>query len=200
MEVTAMRTRLIAAFVVLSVLGLGLAAHLGAFETEEARIIPLSTVYATFNQEGLKSADEAAGSEDLAQVLSAIREAPPQIILCVGTDIIAAVKSSTPSFSTPEESALSMVGVKSDTMWVAAYLGSDGSIPLAFRIQAVEVRDKTIRIAYERDESPGRSCDVRAYVVWAPVGPVEAGSYTLELFNMAPDSVTVTRPCQVTVK
>jgi hypothetical protein len=195
-----MRTRLIAVVVVFSVLGLIWAAQLGAFQTGEPSIIPLSTVYATFNQQGLKSADDATGGEDLAQVLSAIREAPPQIVLCVGTDLIAAVKSATPSFSVPGESVLTVAGSTSEKLWVAAYLGTDGSIPPAYRIHAVEVRDKTIRIVYERDESPGRSCDLRAYLVWAPIGPIEAGSYTLELFDIVVDSVTATRLCHVTVK
>lgn len=195
-----MRTRLIAVVVVFSVLGLILAAQLGAFQTGETRIVPLTTVYATFNQEGLKSADDATNNEDSAEILSAIREATPRIVLCVGPDVVAAVKSSTPTFSLPEESVLDMAGSASETMWVAAYLGTDGSLPPAYRIQAVEVRDKTVRIAYKRNESPERSCDLRPYMVWAPIGPVEAGSYTLELFDMASDSVTTTRLCHVTVK
>ena len=195
-----MRTRFIAVVIVLSVLGLVLAAQLGAFQTGEPRIVPLTTVYATFNQEGLKSADEATGNEASAEILSDIRETTPRIVLCVGPDVIAAVKSSTPTFSLPEESVLAMVGSPGNTMWVAAYLGTDGSLPSAYRIQAVEVRDKTIRIAYERVESPQRSCDLRAYLVWAPIGPVETGNYTLELFDMASDNVTATRLCRLTVK
>jgi hypothetical protein len=157
-----MRTRLIAVVVVFSVLGLILAAQLGAFQTGVTRIVPLTTVYATFNQEGLKSADEATGNEDSAEILRAIREATPRIVVCVGPDVIAAVKSSTPTFALPEESILAMAGSPGNTMWVAAYLGTDGSKPSAYRIQAVEVRDKTIRITYERNESPERSCDLRA--------------------------------------
>jgi hypothetical protein len=199
-RVSVMRTRLIAVFVVFSVLGLILAAQLGAFQTGEPRIIPLSTAYATFNQQGIKSADDATGGEDLAQVLSAIREAPPQIVLCVGTDMIAAVKSATPSFSVSGESVLVVAGSTSEKIWVAAYLGTDGSIPPAYRIHAVELRDKTIRIVYERDQSPARSCDLHAYLVWVPIGPIEAGSYTVELFDKAVDGVTATRRCDVTVK
>jgi hypothetical protein len=117
-----MHTRLIAVFAVFSVLGLIVATQLGAFQAGEPRIIPLSTVYATFDQQGLKSANDAARSEDLAHVLSAIREAPPQMVLCVGTDLVAAMKSSTPSFSTPADSVLVMAGSADETMWVAVHV------------------------------------------------------------------------------
>ena len=78
--------------------------------------------------------------------------------------------------------------------------GSDGSIPPAYRVRTIELNGKTIRVAYERDESPVRSCDLRAYLVWAPVGQVEAGIYRLELFDVVAERVTLTTPWQVTVK
>ena len=191
-----MRTRLIAVLAVLSVSGLILAAQLGAFEGDEMRIIPVDTAYASFTQEGLKSLDEPVDGD----VLSTTQEAPQQIVLCFGSDVAAAVKASGSSFSMSGEPVPNVVGGTNEILWVAAYLGSDGSIPLAYRVRAIEVKGKTIRVAYERDESPVRSCDLRAYMVWAPVGLVEAGVYTLELFDVGAGKVTLTRPWQVAVK
>jgi hypothetical protein len=195
-RVTAMRTRLIVVVTILSVSGLILAAQLGAFEADEARTIPVNTAYATFQQDGLKSLDEAVDSD----VLSMIQEAPQQIVLCIGSDVAAAVKASAASFSMPEDPVPAVGGGANDTLWVAAYLGSEGSIPPAYRVRSIEVKGKTIRVAYERDDAPVRSCDLRAYMVWAPVGPGEAGAYTLELFDVVAERITLTRPWQVTVK
>ena len=162
-----MRTTLIALLVVLSGLALIMVAQLGAFQAEETRVIPLNTAYATFNQEGLKSADEAVHNEGLAQALSAIREMPQQMVLCVGSDLTAAMKASAVSFAMAEGQFPSVGGSANDTLWVATYLGTDGSIPSAYQIRAIELKGKTLRVAYERVESPGRSCDLRAYMVWA---------------------------------
>ena len=191
-----MRNRLIAIFVVLSASGLILAAQLGAFEGDETRVIPVGSAYATFTQEGLKSLDEPVDND----VLSTIQEAPQQMVLCCGGDIGAAVKASAKSFSVAEEASPSIVGSANETLWVAAYLGSEGSIPPAYRLRDIEVKGKTIRVAYERDESPVRSCDLRPYMFWVPVGQVEAGIYTLELFDKVAERATLTRPWQVTVK
>ena len=111
-----MRTRLIVVVTILSVSGLILAAQLGAFEADEARIIPVNTAYATFQQDGLKSLDEAVDSD----VLSMIQEAPPQIVLCIGSDVAAAVKASAASFSMPEDQVPAVGRGTNDTLWVAA--------------------------------------------------------------------------------
>jgi len=83
---------------------------------------------------------------------------------------------------------------------LAAYLGSDGSTPPAYRVETIEVNGKTIRVAYERDESPARSADLLAYLVWVPVGRLEAGVYTLELFDVVAGNVTTSRPWHVFVE
>jgi hypothetical protein len=129
-----------------------------------------------------------------------IGDGPPQIVLCVGDDVAAAVKASVLSFSTPEEAATTITGGTIDTLWLAAYLGSDGSTPPAYRIETIEVNGRTIRVAYERDESPARSADLLAYLVWVPVGRLEAGVYTLELFDVVAGNVTASRPWHVFVE
>jgi len=193
-----MRTRLIAVFVVLSALGLIVGVRLGAFETDAKRVIPLNTVYVSFLQEGLKPVEEAAKNEDLLEAANCVREASPQIALCVGKDIAAAVQNSSASFAMPTELIPAVMAKPDETVWVAAYLGSDGSVPPAYRIQSVEVKNRTIRIAYERVESATRSSDLRAYMVWAPIGLLEGGVYTLQLADVS-EGVTSTRSWQVTV-
>jgi hypothetical protein len=202
-----MRTRFTFAFVVFAVVGLILAAQLGAFQAQGSRAIPLDTAYATFNQEGIKALDNVADTEGLWEIFAQVQGGPQRIVLCEGKDVAAAVKSAGMSFTMSEMSSSMQdqpvpaitVG-PDDTVWLAAFLGSDGSLPPAYKVRAINVNDRTIRVSYERDESSGRSCDLRAYMVWAPVGRVEAGEYTLELFDVVAGDVTATRAWQVSMK
>ena len=194
-----MRTRLTVVFAVLAAGVFILAAQLGAFQTQETRAIPLDVAYATFNQEGIKSLDNVADNEHLGQIMSEVQGGPQRMVLCVGNDIGAAVKAATVSFALPEGPMPAVAAAASDTLWVAAYLGSDGSMPSAYQVRAIEVTGNAIRVAYERDESPIRTSDLRAYLVWAPVGRMEAGIYTLELIDAATGDLTASRPWQVIV-
>jgi mannose/fructose-specific phosphotransferase system component IIA len=195
-----MRTKLIVIFVIFAVAGLVLAAQLGAFQGQDPGSIPLNTAYATFHQDGLKALDATVDNDDLRQMLDEIQAGPQRIVLCLGKDISGAVKNSRVSFSMPERPVADIITGVEDTMWLAAFLGSDGSIPPAYKVRAIEVTGKTIRVSYERDESSGRTCDLCAYLIWAPLGRMEAGVYTLELFDALAGNVTETRPWQVTVK
>ena len=191
-----MRIRLIAGSVALLVFTAIVSVRLGAFQPESKRVVPMNSVCATFAQDEVKSVD-AIEDAAFAETMGALRERSAQIVLCNGNDIAAAVKSSGESFRMPEEPAPSIVAGPSNPVWVAAYFGTDGSVPPAYKVRAVEITGKSIRVAYERVESPGRSCDLHAYVIWAPIGPISAGSYTLELFDVAADSIIATRPWQV---
>lgn len=201
-----MRTQMTAVFVIIAAAGSVLAAQLGAFQGQEPRVIPLNTVYATFNQDGIKAFDGTVDNDDLRQMIDRIQAGPQRIVLCGGKDIAAAVKSAGMSFTMSDMSSsmaddpIPAVTIGTgDTVWLAAFLGSDGSIPPAYKVRAIEVTGRTIRVSYERDDSSGRTCDLCAYMIWAPVGRMEAGLYTLELFDTAAGEVTVTRPWNVSV-
>jgi hypothetical protein len=189
-----------AVFVILAAAGLVLAAQLGAFQGQEPRAIPLNTAYATFNQDGLKALDEAVDNDHLRQMLDQIQAGPQRIVLCEGKDVGKAVKSAGMSFTMPDQPIPAVTIGTDDTVWLVAFLGADGSIPSAYKVRGIEVIGRTIRLSYERDDSSGRTCDLVGYLVWAPVGRMEAGVYTLELFDAAAGNVTVTRPWQVSVK
>ena len=191
-----MRIRLILGSVALFVFTAIVSVRLGAFQPESKRVVPMNSVCATFAQDEVKSVD-AIEDAAFAETMGALREGSAQIVLCNGNDIAGAVKSSGESFRMPEEPVPSIVAGPSNPVWVAAYFGTDGSVPPAYKVRPVEITAKTIRVAYERVESPGRSCDLHAYVIWAPIGPISAGSYTLELFDVAADSIIATRPWQV---
>ena len=182
------------------ILFLVLATPGGAFEAREGRAIALDTIYGSFAQDSIKSVEDAVDMEQLSQISGELQGGPPRIVLCVGHDVAAAVKAASTSFSTAEQPVPGVTTAPSDTLWLAAYLGSDGSMPPAYQVRAVELVGKTLRVAYQRDESPTRSCDLRDYLIWAPVGRVEAGVYRLELFDVVAKTVTVSSSWQVRVK
>jgi hypothetical protein len=177
-----------------------LGAHLGAFENEPTRVIPLNRVYATFAQDNLRSAEAIIGQEILESVDNTNRAAPRRIALCVGADATAAVRDSAKAFALPEKGVPSVQIDSNHTLWLAAYLGTDGSVPSAYRLESIEIRDKTIRVTYESDESGARSCDLHDYLLWAPLNRVESGRYTLELFDSTINEVTASREWQVIAK
>jgi hypothetical protein len=196
-----MRTiRLTALFVALIGGAIILAAQLGAFESDPVRLIPLKNVYATFAQEELRPVEDAVDQETLAQVLNADREMPRRIALCVGNDVNAAVRASAKSFALPEEGVPSVEFDSNHALWLAAYLGVDGSVPIAYRVESVEIMDRIIRVTYQRKEASGRSCDLHEYLLWAPLNRVESGFYTLELFDSTMNTVTASRMWQVIAK
>lgn len=195
-----MRNRFTAVIVIFAAAGFVLAAQLGAFQGQEPRAVPLDTAFATFHQDGFKGLDATVDNNHLRPMLDEIQGGPQRIVLCLGQDISGAVKNARVSFSLPEQPVADIGTGIDDMVWVAAFLGSDGSVPPAFKVRAIEVTGNTIRVSYERDESSARTCDLLAYLIWAPVGRMEAGIYTLELFDAAAGNVTVTRPWRVTVK
>lgn len=177
-----------------------LATRLGAFQAQEPQVIGLDAAYASFNQEGITSVEKVVDCEQLGQISDAAQAGPPRIVLCVGSDVAAATHASTAGFAVPEGPMPVVTADTGDTLWIAVYLGRDGSMPPAYQVRAIAVTGKTLRVSYGHDAAPVRSCDLRDYLVWAPVGPVESGVYTLELFDVAAGDVTASRPWQVTVR
>ena len=177
-----------------------LGAHLGAFENEPTRVIPLNSVYATFAQDDPRSAEGIIGQETLEQVANANRAAPRRIVLCVGADATAAVRDSAKAFALREKGIPSVHIDSSHMLWLAAYLGTEGTVPPAYRVESIEIRDRTIRVTYESDAGGARTCDLHDYLLWAPLNRVESGMYTVELFDSAINEVTASREWQVIAK
>jgi hypothetical protein len=84
------------------------------------------------------------------------------------------------------------------SLWAAIYFGTSGSSPPAWRIETVEVRDRTVRVAYRKGAAD--TDDIHYYLSWVPVPAGKAGTYTLELFDAAEGKVTLKRQVKVVVK
>ena len=192
-----MRTRLTTILALLVTGAMLVAAHQSKFESEQGRRVPLNSVYATFTQEPLMAVEDAVDQVVVTSVLFGDRDGEPKVALCLGADIASAVQSSANSFLLPENQVPVAMPDSKDALWVAAYLGTDGSLPAAYQIQSITIKDQTIRVTYRRDDSQGRSCDLRDYMIWAPLGRVEPGPYAMELFEATSERVTARRAWQI---
>ena len=192
-----MRNQLIVVLVAVTILALVVGA-LAAFQSDDTRVIPLNRIYATFDQDDLKSADAAFEVADYAEAMNVLREGSGQIVLCDGKDIAAAVKGSMDVFTLPADPMPSTFADSRSSFWVAAYFGAEGSMPPAFEVRSVEVTGMTIRVSFERMPASSRSCDLRDYMIWAPVGRLESGMYTLELFDVSANNVVLVRTWMAT--
>jgi len=194
-----MRARFMLFCVFFAAIPIVLAARLGAF-TEDMREIPLNTVYATFEQEPMRPADLAVPNEHFDPILAMVHDGMPRLALCEGPDIVAAVEATAVNFAMPDDLTPTVMAGMEDTIWLAAYLGSDGSLPSAYRILGVNVTGRTIRVSYEADDSPSRSCDLRAYLIWAPLSEMLPGDYTMELFDASNNRVTLSRTWNIVAR
>jgi hypothetical protein len=176
--------------------------------------VPLESVYSTSGQKELKHMTAAFrhkedGDRDyiepygwnLEQINRLSQLGCSNVFLVRGKDIAGAVKSTrwlymgTGSGDVPvfadEES-------KAAPLWAVAFFGVSGSNPPAWLVQSVERKGKTVRISYVTRTAATH--DQHRYFLWVPIGTLEAGTYTFELFDVEKKEVTLLRRCRVTEK
>jgi hypothetical protein len=170
--------------------------RLGEAAGQDRKVL-LGSVYTTTGQKDAK--DAAAEFRDEAQPYG-VFSGLPQVFLVNGNDFRAAVKASRPFLEdtgggkTPAPKAESKAG---GPQWVGACLGSDGSMPPAFRVLSVETSGTKIRITYESIRRNESTSDEHPYLLWAPLGKLNAGEYRLELYDTTVKRVTVSRKSKV---
>lgn len=172
---------------------------------DDAKKIPLASVYTTTRQKDTKDAraelKDVPVPIDVPQPIFGERiGGKPAIFLVNGKDFPAAVKVSR-SFlqlegddKAPDPNAETKAG---DQNWVGAYLGNQGSLPPGFRVLSVEIDGKKVLVTYETITRNKTTKDYYTYIVWAPLGKLSCGEYTLELYDAAAKKVTATRKSRV---
>jgi len=180
--------------ILLLVVGMGL-----GFAADDARKIPLDSVYTTTRQKDTK--DALAQLKDFPPPIFGEPIAGGRVIFLVnGKDFPAAVKASRQFLQrgadakAPAPNAETKAG---EPNWVGAHLGSTGSRPPAYRVRSVEVDGRKVRVTYETVKGGGSTLDLKAYLVWAPLGKLTPGEYTLELYDGAAEKVTATGKSKV---
>jgi hypothetical protein len=172
---------------------------------QEAGTVPLDKVHTTSGQKGVKrlsTAMDGAGKyvepygQALGEILRDLRGGP-QVVLVAGDDIAAAVKACKGVLGARDPKA-EVTAERDNTVWAAVYFGTNGSSPPAWQVEAVTVKDKTIRVAYKKQAA--FTDDIHHYLAWIPLGKAQAGAYTLELFDVGKKQVTHKSQAKVVVK
>jgi hypothetical protein len=78
-------------------------------------------------------------------------------------------------------------------VWVVAYLGSGPSD--RWVIKSVERTETRIRVSYV--DAGGLRGDVKPYLIWASLGPLDPGKYAVELYDTGAKEVKLTRIVRV---
>jgi hypothetical protein len=78
-------------------------------------------------------------------------------------------------------------------LWLVAYLGTAGSEPPHWEVRSVERKGRTVRLAFAPSETGSETNDEHQYFYWAPLGELESGAYTLELYDEQEKAVVLTR-------
>jgi len=166
------------------------------FAADDARKIPLDLVYTTTRQKDTKDALPHLRGFPKPNFSGNLLPGKPVIFMVNGKDFPAALRASR-RFVLPEADTKAPQLQAGEPSWVCAYLGSTGSIPPAYRVQSVEIDGTKVRITYKTLARSSSSLDYFSYFVWAPLGKLPAGDYTLELYDAAAKQVTATRKSKV---
>lgn len=170
------------------------------------RTIPLNEIYATTRQARV-SLVRPGSREPYGEVLTRLfrQWGPPgasNVFLVRGKDFETAVKATyrvlwcALNADFPGHDCEGRPpGAPLEPLWLVAYLGTAGSEPPGWLIHSAEQSGATIRLSYVTGRPTTN--DGHEYLVWVPLGHLDGGIHTLELFNHTEQYVTLMRRVQV---
>jgi hypothetical protein len=200
---------------VLSALALALAGCTPASKEEpspepepEAVAIPLAAIYSTNGQKGLIAVHGGAtapGGFDMDEMHREFRGGISNIFLANADDIVQAVSATRRAFTSGMSAEVPVLPRLTEVrrpaaFWMVVFLGIRGSEPPALLVRSVERKGKVIRLGFQRYAGGGKTKDSHRYFIWVPLGKLDSGKYTLELFDAETKEVTLTRRVTVGAK
>lgn len=189
--------------VVLATLVIG--APIPQIRPKEPVQIDLASAYSTVEKMGqmkLARTDKSVHHDVLEEVHAAARHAGLSSAFLVAGKDFGHVALATASVFGGGLSAKEVVrrhGLKNGDIWVCAFLGNSSTTPPAFSVQRIEVAGQTVRVVFAKPRSLFRSADHAPFLIWANLGQLPPGKYSVELVDADQDNeVVVAR--KVTVK
>lgn len=173
------------------------------------RDIPLSEIFSTVRQDGMQNTgtgqrvvDGKTVEEDYAiamEALSRDKEGSSNACIVTGDNVGDAIKATRRVFDGfyAADKAVSFFGVKSNSHWLSVYLGCGSSSPLKWDVERVSVNGNMIRLTYRHPQPAGGTEDVVRYYYWVPIGDLDDGAYSLELYDADLKAVTLMRRVEV---
>lgn len=188
---------------------------LPAQETEkiEVRKISLGSVVCTTGQQGLTKISNAFSMEPdgiketaasiLKDIYTQCNSGASNVILVRGHNLLQALGSTRQILCGSGTAA--EVGqhhsFNAEKVWLVVYLGINGSEPPRWLVDAVEVSGKVVRFTYKKWPPPKLkkgehhvvSTGPCQFFFWAPIGSLEPGDYSVQLFDADKNLVTLSR-------
>lgn len=173
------------------------------------RDIPLTETFSAVHQEGIqymssgrRIVDNKTEEEDYTvawDVLSRDRTGASNAFLVTAETIGDVIKATQLLFDglRAADKPVSSYGVNSKSHWLAVYLGSGSSSPSKWKVERVTVDGTTIRLIYRHPQNTGGTEDIVRYYYWVPLGPLDDGAYTVELYDADLKAVTLMRRVEV---
>src|SRR5262245_25918428 len=166
----------------------------------EAKVVPLDSIYYTFRQKGVKPFSQRDVEEKYHIILKELFQTATgmgasNVFMVRGDSISEAVDATWFVFcrSEPARQATPPPRMsKSDKFWLVAYLGTHGSHGEWLR-KSAQISGKKIRLTYYNGRKGAILLDMRPYLAWVPLGNLEPGAYTLELFDEQENEVNLMR-------
>ncbi len=155
---------------------------------KEARVIPLKSIYATPDQGELQRLDRRLDKplgKELHLIDQHFSSGVPAILLVGGEDIGEAVRATRHALCgghNADSPVPANPGSKPKQLWLVVYFGSWSSAP-KWLVRSVAVEQSTIRLKFSLAQNLDPEPVSRLHLVWAPVGQLTAGVYSLELFD-----------------
>lgn len=176
-----------------------------------AQKIELAWIYSTNGQKGLRPVTSSSfrladGTREYAQTygldLANIRKdfhgGGPNAFLVRADDFTNAVRAT--SLACLGSRSLGVpIGPDDNSehthFWLVAHFGTTGSDPPAWLIQSAQRRGNALRLTYVGGQPETK--DMHHYFAWVPLGWVEPGTYTLELFDAEKKQATLRRRVEI---
>ncbi len=171
-------------------------------KAERSTPIPLDSMYVTSEQEDLKHVffgDARFSRLTLGTLFENSKlVGTSNIFLVRGAEIKDAVQATTVAYNRgfgARDPVWDDPLQNNEQLWVVAFFGVSGSGPLEWIVKGVERADNRVRVSFSQLGS--HTQDRFPYFLWAPLGRLEAGEYTLDLYDATEKIVVLSRNIKV---
>ena len=172
-----------------------------------SREVSLSEIFTNQRQEGMQHVQEGRNvsgeyvekfGSDLGEIISH-GYGSSNAILVDANDIDEAVRASRHVLCgyRPADILNIVSTSKAKMRWLTVYLGVGHSSPAKFTAIGASVDGNTIRFTYRKPRPRWESEDDVYYFYWLPIGNLDDGVYTLELYDAEAKATTFTRRVEV---
>jgi hypothetical protein len=146
--------------------------------------VPLYSVVSTSTQDGLERASEDSPTIGGKPVLKLLRESDmgaPSVFLVDAPTLTTAILGTHQVRRFDRPATLNIPEPPTGNYWLAVFLGISGSTAPNWLVDSVTIQGSQIRFSYHWQGA--KSKDEHHYYYWAPIGELNDGNYSVELYD-----------------